>query len=375
MNPQSDFTPDEAEVRLQLEKMLAHPFFRSKPSLSRLLAYIVGKALKDEDVTEQDLLENVFPRSKQPKPILARTNMTRLREALAEYYEGKSTHDRVVIAVPNPDDEGTRPTRGKWYRPYFRFSAHSDIGRNLAIARYLISGSPTQLDRGLEYINDNLTIDPNQPDTVMQAVQALGLQIFTGAFVVDDTTRKRIVTTLFEHIDRIEPRTEEHWRIAMLRGFLHGLSGDTDAAAKEFGKALDLDHEGTVRDSYYMHFMIATGKREEALREFRVYADGNPDDRNMLAAHGVFLFKANQLAEAEQAFQQALALDRNYWLAHYGLAFLHVSAGRWDQATEHIKRLEVLTEPKEFEDFMRRLQLQAAMSAQAVSIAPAGGSS
>jgi hypothetical protein len=48
-----------------------------------------------------------------------------------------------------------------------------------------------------------------------------------------------------------------------------------------------------------------------------------------------------------------LALDRNCWIAHYGLALMHLALDNRDKAGEHGARLEALVEPAEFE-FLRQ---------------------
>ena len=64
---------------------------------------------------------------------------------------------------------------------------------------------------------------------------------------------------------------------------------------------------------------------------------------------GLYLVEGKRYGEAERAFEQSLALDRNCWPAHYGLTKLHLAAGNKEQAREHMKRLEALIEPDEYQ--------------------------
>src|SRR5919198_1470671 len=99
---------DEAErnvARGQLERILASPGFARNERLSRFLRFVVEGHLegKDRELKESLLAIEVFGRSPgyDPKqdPIV-RTEASRLRARLSEYYLGEGKDDPLIIELP-----------------------------------------------------------------------------------------------------------------------------------------------------------------------------------------------------------------------------------------------------------------------------------
>jgi TolB-like protein len=100
---QVDFEPQAA--RRQLDKVLASPGFARNERLSRFLRFVVERHLegRDQELKESLIAIEVFGRqpgydSKQD-PIV-RTEASRLRARLSEYYLGQGKDDPVVIELP-----------------------------------------------------------------------------------------------------------------------------------------------------------------------------------------------------------------------------------------------------------------------------------
>ena len=98
----------EAEVhaaRRQLDRVLASPGFARNERLSRFLRFVVERHLegRDAELKESLLAIEVFGRpadyDPQQDPIV-RTEASRLRARLNEYYLGEGKDDPVVIGVP-----------------------------------------------------------------------------------------------------------------------------------------------------------------------------------------------------------------------------------------------------------------------------------
>jgi len=99
---------EEAEgqaARRQLDRILASPGFARNERLSRFLRFVVERHLegRDTELKESLLAIEVFgrPPDYDPKqdPIV-RTEASRLRARLSEYYLGAGKDDPVVIEVP-----------------------------------------------------------------------------------------------------------------------------------------------------------------------------------------------------------------------------------------------------------------------------------
>ena len=135
----------------------------------------------------------------------------------------------------------------------------------------------------------------------------------------------------------LDPATADTWRIHMVQGLLYTCAGNLDAARGEFEIALKLDRQSMISRGWYVHFLYASGQREEELRLSALVADEQTSNPLAQAAHGMYLFKAERFDEAVRAYAQALALDRNCWIAHFGLAQLYASTGRAEQANGTVR--------------------------------------
>ena len=98
-------SPSPAEVKLQLERVLASTFFTGSGRMSRFLAFIVDKALAGEAdrLKEYVIGVEVFDRDEHYDPrvdSIVRVEAARLRSKLAEYYAGEGRDDAVVLSLP-----------------------------------------------------------------------------------------------------------------------------------------------------------------------------------------------------------------------------------------------------------------------------------
>lgn len=97
--------PDPADIRAQLDRMLASDVFSSAPTSARLLRFIVETSLKgDPSALKETLIGiEVFDRrsSFDPKTdSIVRSQVGNLRNRLARYYESAGASDPVRIEIP-----------------------------------------------------------------------------------------------------------------------------------------------------------------------------------------------------------------------------------------------------------------------------------
>lgn len=97
--------PSSAEVKRQLELILADHLFQSAQRLARFLRFAVESVIvgKTEQLKESVIGIEVFERgasySPQEDPIV-RVMAGRLRAKLAEYYQSSGSSDLVLIELP-----------------------------------------------------------------------------------------------------------------------------------------------------------------------------------------------------------------------------------------------------------------------------------
>jgi hypothetical protein len=345
--------PARREVELQLERILADEVVASHAIPAGLLAYIVARTLDGQEVAEADIRADKFPEPDYYRySNVVRINMQTVRRLLAEYYAGSGKDDPIIIALPeSPPGKRIKFKSGDAYRPRFTYNPDNALAREFAIANKLLGGGPSQSATGLTRLEAIVAAEPAQPDAVLGIAEAIGSRLvleegYVGAFVL----------LLLDYIARIEAQVPDYWRVHSVRGLLHLSNQDFSAAKKEFDIALALDRQSTINRGWYVAFLFATGRHEEGLRLFSVYADERVDDAYVQALHGVLLCKANHPQEGERVLWEALTLDRNCWTAHYGLVLHSVLIGNQEKRAQYMRRLEELLEPEEFGRVMRELK-------------------
>ena len=92
-------------ARRELERVLASPGFVRNERLARFLRFIVEKSLegREEEIKESVLAVEVFGRNPDHDPrqdSIVRTEASRLRNRLSEYYLAEGKNDPIVIEMP-----------------------------------------------------------------------------------------------------------------------------------------------------------------------------------------------------------------------------------------------------------------------------------
>src|SRR5215471_7129973 len=92
-------------ARRQLEKVLASPGFSRNQRLSRFLRFVVEQHLagRDEEIKESVIAVEVLGRGPDHDPrrdSIVRTEASRLRARLNEYYLGEGRDDPLAIELP-----------------------------------------------------------------------------------------------------------------------------------------------------------------------------------------------------------------------------------------------------------------------------------
>ncbi len=136
--------PTEEAVRSHLGVILAWPGFANSERLCRFLRYTVEKKLRGEEgqIKEFVLGQEVFDRGPDYDPRLdpiVRVEARRLRQRLAEYYDGPGREEAVRIAFPKggyaPVFEGVQAAKRGRFRWEFLVAAAGACGGAYWVAR------------------------------------------------------------------------------------------------------------------------------------------------------------------------------------------------------------------------------------------------
>ena len=347
-------TPSRHEVERQLERMLADPLFLARPKQAAIFEYLVKSALDGAEVNEKTLFAEFFTMAEYKRGSTnVRTTVSHIRALLAEYCTGEAKYDPVVISLPAPERSNKRKKNyrlirrpeGRAYTPSFSYNPSSWIARELAVAHHLLRGRPHEIAQAERHLEKIGRAEPDHPEVMLGTIEAWVARLTLGTVGAPHET---LVAGPLWWLARIEKEHGATWRTHGLRAMLHSFMGDTHAAREEFEKGLRLNRQATIGRGWYLHFLFLSGHEDRALSLMALAAEENADSAAVHAHHGIYLLHAHRHEDAARAFAASLALDRNFWLAHYGLARLNLELGNRDKAHEHATRLAALVEPAEF---------------------------
>lgn len=126
-----DPTPSPEEVRAQLERVLQSPEFARAARMKGLLEFIVMRVLegREDQLTSTVIAAQVFQRQtfNPETDSVVRTEASRLRQRLHEYYSNSGRRERVVIMLGKGD-----------YLPVFRVREVPTRRWWIAVAVFLV---------------------------------------------------------------------------------------------------------------------------------------------------------------------------------------------------------------------------------------------
>jgi hypothetical protein len=127
---------DRRAVRSQIDRLLSSAELREKEQLKKLLALLFERIDSQASLQPGRVIEELWPEQAETKRSsdLA-TEMSRLRRALAAYYEGPGREDEIVVRLPSrttPASNGNKANR--WITAEYRYDETREEMETAAIA-------------------------------------------------------------------------------------------------------------------------------------------------------------------------------------------------------------------------------------------------
>lgn len=124
-----------------------------------------------------------------------------------------------------------------------------------------------------------------------------------------------------------------------LRGQASLASGASDDARKAFKDALSLDASNLQARVGRVRLLAKEGKVEDALAQVLELSESHPNNFTLYLMKGELYRSSKRLDEAEKAYRTARDLAPGDPRGHIGLALVHLSQGKFDDAIEDAKRM------------------------------------
>lgn len=169
--------------------------------------------------------------------------------------------------------------------------------------------------------------------------RALGdyISLAVGYYEADDMVRaKRNVDNALA-IDR---RSSEAHNV---RALIHQREGESERARETFERALSLDRSNSRARNNYAAFLFGQNEFEQAYQQLRQVADDTEYEARPMAFQnlGIAALRTDRQAQAEEAFERALLLDRNLIRASLEMADIRFEQGRFADALRYYEQFLV----------------------------------
>ncbi|MEO6911736.1 MAG: tetratricopeptide repeat protein, partial [Edaphobacter sp.] len=187
-------------------------------------------------------------------------------------------------------------------------------------------------DKGIEYLNQAIALDPNY---------ALAYSLLAWNYINQDDwyiapreAAPKARELALKAIALDETDSEAHAVLAIEN---HWYEWDWAAAEREFKRAIELDPGNGDAHGYYSWFLAAMGRKDEAVKQARIVVQMDPLNTSGNGNLGSVLVFNHQSDEAIEVLRNAIDLDPNYWFDYNFLGRAYEAKGRLAEAIETFK--------------------------------------
>ena len=190
------------------------------------------------------------------------------------------------------------------------------------------------LRKAIEHFQTAVRLDPGYADAYAGIAGAYGPLGFSGYVPPQEALAgMRAAVTRALAID--DDLADAHAARALLLAVHEWRLADAEPA---FRRALALDPGDATAHSWYAQYLIATGRRDEALAESRRAIELDPLSLVINTGFGSRLYLARRFDEAIAQCRKTLELDPAYGGARRCLALAYVQRGAHEQAVRELER-------------------------------------
>jgi len=124
-----------------------------------------------------------------------------------------------------------------------------------------------------------------------------------------------------------------------LAGVRYLYDWDWPGAEKELKRAIELDPDYATAHDFYSHFLIMTGRTDEAMTEIRRALALDPVSVRVNSRLGVQLYFARQFDQAIKQLRKTLELDPNHPMTSAYLGMAYLAKSMYPEAIEAMRKL------------------------------------
>jgi len=292
----TDATPSLTETRAQLRKITGSPIFKNSPSQTALLEEFVNLYLSNTPIKGDAIGSRVFPGFIPARSSDVRVHARSLRLTLADYYAGEGQRDPIIIDVlkgrnhPLTVQYNPRSEPVKWYTKALQQLRSS----NLPYTQKDLTDAITAA------INSKVSFVPIV--SLAAEVQLLFAAFWTCSPEAAFIEARKLANMALEENDSL-------WRAHVANGACHMCEWRWEAAGNAFEKALALSPSETESDVWYLIFLAATDRLDEAIRIAKRHSEAAEETAIWRTVYGLILYAGRRFHEAYDQLSPAHAAN------------------------------------------------------------------
>jgi tetratricopeptide (TPR) repeat protein len=204
---------------------------------------------------------------------------------------------------------------------------------------YINKFTPEGLQRGIEFFNQAIKIDPDFAlaySGLATAYNRVGNSAYRPPLEVCPQAKTYALRAL-----EIDPTLPEAY--ASLASMQFIFDWDWPAAEIAIKKVLEFESPPVVGRLSYANFLSALGRHNEALAEIKRAQELDPVYLVYQSNEGIILFLARQYDEAIEQFNKTIAMDSNFPLPYVWSALTYIEKGMVEEALAAGEKYTVLT--------------------------------
>ena len=129
---------------------------------------------------------------------------------------------------------------------------------------------------------------------------------------------------------------------ATLADVLYEFEWKFEESEREFKRAIELDPNYATAHHWYAEFLLAMGRRDEALAEIKRAQECDPLSLIINSMIGITHMLRGEYGEAEAQLKKTIEMDPNFARAHMFLAELYEEQGRFEEAIDEYEKHDTL---------------------------------
>jgi tetratricopeptide (TPR) repeat protein len=327
-----DAIPTRREAGRQLDRMLKSVVFAARPQQAKVFEFIVRAAIASREISEKDIRAEFFPTPPyNPDSTIVRTTVNFIRGKLVpDYYAKEGAEDAVVVSLPRPSATAKRAP-GAAYQPQFAYNPRSaaDHAYLEGMRHFEHVFSFFDFAGAGRCFNRAIAAEPAFAPAYAARAEFNIAQPMLAPYMQPRKLLGRAKADALKalHLDA------KQWRAYVALASVHVCRREWSKAQDAFAVALRINPKDTRYHPWYAAFLMALGKKKEALTLVSDRAEERPGDPFALAIWGLFAYVARDFDDARSLLEEALAKNPKDWVACFASACLRLDGNTPDDGT------------------------------------------